>query len=643
MQPRREEEHDLQARVLRGLHFRPKGMTITEVARRIGATRNSVSKHLEILRITGRVEMRSIGNAKLYSIARRVPLSAFLCFTRNLILVLDSEKRIVHANDQFAETFSASIPDLIGLSIQDTALPVITTPGALAMIERNGADEHSVTEIRFTRDGGGFFFRMEVIPTTFEDGEKGITIILEDITERKRMEEELREGEERYRNIVEDQTEFICRFRPDGRYLFVNEAYCRYFGLKRDAILEHGYHSEIPPEDRDRLRTFFTSLTEATPVGRIQHRIIMPDGSTRWQEWSDRAIFDSSGKVTEFQSVGRDITIQKEAEEALHQQSAALSILNEIIITANRCTTIQETLERILTMTIQLLGYDAGGIYLLDPGGETASIVHSDNLPQEFLTRVRTIRIHDPPNSILFLNGEPLITDAYSDICPLHGTLSGFSSLVCVPLGAGGGIIGALNVASRTKRMVTQHEEQILLSVGRELGAAINRMNAEDQLRRSERLYREIVDLSPFPTAIIDADGTYIFVNRQFTRIFGYTPEDIPTGRDWFEKAFPDPETRQTVIASWKEDHERIRRGEVRPRTYPVRCKDGDTRMILFQPVELSDGTEYITYTDVTEERTAYRILVSEIASLQRRRNAGEDSDNTIRRRSKVPDGRELP
>ncbi|WP_211530585.1 PAS domain S-box protein [Methanocalculus chunghsingensis] len=643
MQPRREEEHDLQARVLRGLHFRPKGMTITEVARRIGATRNSVSKHLEILRITGRVEMRSIGNAKLYSIARRVPLSAFLCFTRNLILVLDSEKRIVHANDQFAETFSASIPDLIGLSIQDTALPVITTPGALAMIERNGADEHSVTEIRFTRDGGGFIFRMEVIPTTFEDGEKGITIILEDITERKRMEEELREGEERYRNIVEDQTEFICRFRPDGRYLFVNEAYCRYFGLERDAILEHGYHPVIPPEDRDRLRTFFTSLTEATAVGRIQHRIIMPDGSIRWQEWSDRAIFDSSGKVTEFQSVGRDITIQKEAEETLHQQSAALSILNDIIITANRCKNIQEILERLLTMTIQLLGYDAGGIYLLDPGGETASIIHSDNLPQEFLTRVRTIRIHDPPNSILFLNGEPLITDAYSDVCPLHGSLSGFSSLVCAPLVAGGGIIGALNVASRTKRRVTPHEEQILLSIGRELGAAINRMNAEDQLRRSERLYREIVDLSPFPTAIIDADGTYIFVNRQFTRIFGYTPEDIPTGRDWFEKAFPDPETRQTVITSWKEDHERIRRGEVRPRTYPVRCKDGDTRMILFQPVELSDGTEYITYTDVTEERTAYRILVSEIASLQRRRNAGEGLDNTIGRRSKVPDGRELP
>jgi len=643
MQPGREEEQDLQARVLRGLRFRPKGMTITEVARRIGATRNSVSKHLEILRIAGRVEMRSIGNAKLYTIARRVPLSAFLCFTKNLILVLDSEKRIVHANDQFAETFSTSVQELIGLSIQDAALPVITTPEALAMIDGDGADEHSVTDIRFKRDTGEIIFRMQIIPTTFEDGEKGITIILEDITDRKRMEEELREGEERYRNIVEDQTEFICRFRPDGRYLFVNGAYCRYFGLDKDAILEHGYHPEIPPEDRDRVRTFFTSLTQATPVGRIQHRIIMLDGSIRWQEWSDRAIFDLSGEVTEFQSVGRDITIQKEAEEASHRHSAALSILNEIIITTNRCETRQEILETLLTMTIQLLAFDGGGIYLIDPGGETASIVYTNNLPQEFLTHVRTIRIHDHPNSALFLKGEPLITDAYSDICPLHGALSGFSSLVCVPIVAGGSIIGALNVGSRTKRRVTPHEEQILRSIGREFGAAINRMNAEDRLRRSEWLFRETVDLSPFPTAIIDAEGRYLFVNHQFTRTFGYTLRDVPTGKDWFEKAFPDPPLRKTAITSWKEDHEHIRQGNVRPRTYPVRCKNGDTRMILFQPVELSDGTEYITFTDVTEERGAYRILIGEIASLQRRKNAGEGSDDTIGRRTQVPEGRELP
>ena len=87
MQP----EQDIPGRILRTLKFRPKGLTITEIAKALKANRNSVSKHLEVMQASGQVEARLVGNAKVYSIAQRVPLSAFLCFTKNLILVLDAE------------------------------------------------------------------------------------------------------------------------------------------------------------------------------------------------------------------------------------------------------------------------------------------------------------------------------------------------------------------------------------------------------------------------------------------------------------------------------------------------------------------------------------------------------------------------
>lgn len=64
MQP----ERDIPERVLRTLKFRPKGMTITEIAKALGANRNTVSKHLEVLLAAGRVEARSVGNARVYSI-----------------------------------------------------------------------------------------------------------------------------------------------------------------------------------------------------------------------------------------------------------------------------------------------------------------------------------------------------------------------------------------------------------------------------------------------------------------------------------------------------------------------------------------------------------------------------------------------
>jgi PAS domain S-box-containing protein len=141
--------------------------------------------------------------------------------------------------------------------------------------------------------------------------------VIRDLTYRRQAEEALKASEERYRNIVEDQTEFICRFLPDGTHFFVNGAYCRYFGKTREEIAGSRFKPVIHPDDRDALKKHFDSLTPENPVTLIDHRIVMPDGEVRWQRWSDRAVFDEDGMPVEYQSVGRDITARKEMEHAL--------------------------------------------------------------------------------------------------------------------------------------------------------------------------------------------------------------------------------------------------------------------------------------------------------------------------------------
>jgi len=144
-------------------------------------------------------------------------------------------------------------------------------------------------------------------------------------------EQALKASEERYRNVVETQTEFISRFQPDSTHVFVTEAYSRYFGMKSDEIIGHRFRPKIPVEDQERVKQFFASLTKDHPVDVIEHRVIMPDGSIRWQQWTDRAIFDSSGNVTEYQSVGQDITTRKLEEQALHENEQRLtSIYNTV-------------------------------------------------------------------------------------------------------------------------------------------------------------------------------------------------------------------------------------------------------------------------------------------------------------------------
>ncbi|OPY43780.1 MAG: Bacterioopsin transcriptional activator [Methanoregulaceae archaeon PtaU1.Bin059] len=134
-----------------------------------------------------------------------------------------------------------------------------------------------------------------------------------------RMERNLRESEERYRHVVEDQTELICRFLPDGAHIFVNEAYCRYFGIRREDIIGSRFKPNIPPGDREKVAQMISSLTPEHPLGSIEQRIIMPDGSIRWQRWNDRAIYHGDGSLKEYQSVGRDITEIKRIEEALRE------------------------------------------------------------------------------------------------------------------------------------------------------------------------------------------------------------------------------------------------------------------------------------------------------------------------------------
>ncbi|NLM30424.1 MAG: PAS domain S-box protein, partial [Methanomicrobiales archaeon] len=175
-------EREIHERVLRALRARPKGMTITDIARALGMNRNSVSKHLEVMQVAGQVESRPVGNAKVYSAAHRVPLSAFLCFTKNPILVLDAGLAIIQANDQFLRQFQRTKEDLIGQNLPDAGLPALSTPDAITIIE-NIEREQTITGVCCQRES---FYQIHAIPTTFEDGEKGCTIVLEDITERRR-------------------------------------------------------------------------------------------------------------------------------------------------------------------------------------------------------------------------------------------------------------------------------------------------------------------------------------------------------------------------------------------------------------------------------------------------------------------------
>jgi PAS domain S-box-containing protein len=128
------------------------------------------------------------------------------------------------------------------------------------------------------------------------------------------------------------------------------------------------------------------------------------------------------------------------------------------------------------------------------------------------------------------------------------------------------------------------------------------RKQAERRLNDSEERFRTLVEECPLGISLIGEDGRYQYINPQFTEIFGYTVDDVPTGRQWFEKAFPDPVYRKKVLSTWIDDQQQFATGEARPRTYTVTAKDGSLREILFRPVTLNNRNQFVIYEDITEQ-----------------------------------------
>ena len=161
-------------------------------------------------------------------------------------------------------------------------------------------------------------------------GKTLVQAIVRDISEQKKAEEALKMSERSYRMVVEDQNELISRFRPDGTQIFVNKAYCQYFKKSCEDIIGRKFFPRIPAEDHHQVREHFSRLTKENPVAINTHRVILADGSVRWQRWSDMALFDDTGTIVEYQSVGQDITEQKRAEDALTIACQKMNLLSSI-------------------------------------------------------------------------------------------------------------------------------------------------------------------------------------------------------------------------------------------------------------------------------------------------------------------------
>jgi PAS domain S-box-containing protein len=146
---------------------------------------------------------------------------------------------------------------------------------------------------------------------------------------------------------------------------------------------------------------------------------------------------------------------------------------------------------------------------------------------------------------------------------------------------------------------------QILDLHGAEGDATKNRKKAEEQLHQERETFFSILHNAPYGILLQDPAGNLLFLNPEVTHITGYTMDDIPTGREWFAKAYPDPEYKKLVMDTWKQGVS----AKSIDRIFAVHCKDGTEKDLEFRSFRLADGKSVTMFKDITQRRLAEKEL----------------------------------
>lgn len=463
------------------------------------------------------------------------------------IIVLDADNRVVDINPAAVKGLGKQVSDVLG---KPTVEVFEDWPVIAHELETLDTEQK---ELAVKRKDGISYFDLNISPIFNNRGRLlGKIVVARDVTRHKTLEagyrtlsaeleqrvndrtEEVQKAAEQYRAVVENQTEFIVRWKPDRTRTFVNDAYCRHFDLTYEEAMQNDFMTLIDENDRGVVEEKIARLSSGTSDVETEiHRVLNPDGSIGWQEWTDQAIRGESGELIEFQSVGRDVTRRKRDEQLLLREldfdTLMTRLLTGFAISAH--DEVDASIETTLEEVVKFFEGDFSDILLLSEDKTTWTATHHWSSPYlQQTSRFEStipVGVYRWTEGKLF-RGESVRINTLDDYPPeaehdrKFGKEVGLKSLLGIPIrGKDDLVFGILNIGSYKNHIEWSDSDVTHLRIiGDTIVNTLERKHAEAAMHKSEMKHRLLFE-SANDSIFIMKDAQFIDCNSKTLEMFG--------------------------------------------------------------------------------------------------------------------------
>lgn len=315
-----------------------KGMTVSELALDLHMSRNTVGKYLELMFLSGVVDVRAVGKAKLYFLAPRVPVTRVLSYLSDAVIQTDDRYRIINVNLTALDLLGSDEEDLTGRNLLDLLSIQGLSSELRGRITNPDRDVAFTDEICIQADGRNRYLWMTVADIVMYDGVHGHTFILEEITEWKDAEQKRSISDFLFLTLARETWEQVCIFSPDLTIRYANPQYIAADGREGDLTglnLLHPFDKQAVQMIRDSVEIVTETLAP--------HRQVFPVITNQIPRWVDQRLYPilgSSDKLQNILAITREVTGLQEGGSASSLLSVLLNTMTEGVVTVTLSGTI---------------------------------------------------------------------------------------------------------------------------------------------------------------------------------------------------------------------------------------------------------------------------------------------------------------